>query len=371
MINKQTDVSHNLLGWYDRERRSLPWRAEPGRRANPYHVWLSEIMLQQTTVATVKAYFIKFLELWPTVEALASAPQEQVLKEWAGLGYYARARNLHKCAGVVARELGGNFPQTEAALRSLPGIGDYTAAAIAAIAFGVPAVVVDGNIERVTARLFRISDMLPKAKKPIKAATATITPADRPGDFAQAMMDLGAAICTPRAPKCLLCPIAVHCKAAAAGDMERYPVKQPKKVKPTRRAISFWLSHAGHILLERRAESGLLGGMPGLFSTPWVERADFPAPDEWTVNAPHQGDWQVGTAIAKHTFTHFHLETRLAVAKAPTRLNIENGFWAPQADLTDIGLPTAFVKIAQLANQGQDPSNTTSNCSETNNNTLA
>ncbi len=349
MIKSTPPISAVLLDWYDRERRSLPWRAEPGEQAHPYQVWLSEIMLQQTTVATVKAYFVKFLKLWPTVEALANAPQEQVLKEWAGLGYYARARNLHKCAGVVARDFGGQFPKCEDGLRALPGVGDYTAAAIAAIAFGAPAVVVDGNIERVTSRLFRIGDMLPKAKKPIKAATATITPTKRPGDFAQAMMDLGAGICTPRNPKCPLCPLSTHCKAAAAGDMERYPVKKPKTMKPTRRAISFWFTYNDHILLERRVDKGLLGGMPGLFSTPWVARADFPNAEEWLMAAPHPGEWQLGEAIAKHTFTHFHLETRLAVAAAPARLNVKNGFWAPLNEIGDVGLPTAFAKIVRLA----------------------
>ncbi len=349
-MTKSTRAASNaLLTWYDRERRSLPWRAEPGQPPDPYHVWLSEIMLQQTTVATVKAYFVKFLGRWPTVGALAAAPQEQVLKEWAGLGYYARARNLHKCAGVVARNHGGNFPQTEQALRTLPGIGDYTAAAIAAIAYGVPAVVVDSNIERVVSRLFRISDMLPAAKKPIKAATATITPPERPGDFAQAMMDLGASVCTPRAPKCSLCPLKPYCAATKAGDMETYPVKQPKKLRPTRRAISFWLIHGDHILLERRADKGLLGGMPGLFSTPWVERADFPAPIEWGSAAPARFDWEMAGGVAKHTFTHFHLETRLVIAKAPSRLNVENGFWIPLEEVAEIGLPTAFTKIVQLA----------------------
>jgi len=306
-------------------------------------------MLQQTTVATVKAYFIKFLSLWPTVGALAAAPQEQVLKEWAGLGYYARARNLHKCAGIVVREHGGHFPQTEQALRALPGIGDYTAAAIAAIAYGVPAVVVDSNVERVVSRLFRISDMLPVAKKPIKAATATITPTKRAGDFAQAMMDLGANVCTPRAPKCTACPIAPNCAATKAGDMETYPVKQPKKLRPTRRAISFWLIHDNHILLERRADKGLLGGMPGLFSTPWIERTDFPAATEWNAAAPTHTVWAMANGTAKHTFTHFHLETRLVIGEAPMRLNVENGFWAPLQNIAEIGLPTAFTKIARLA----------------------
>lgn len=343
------EIADNLLDWYDIERRHLPWRAAPGQLADPYHVWLSEVMLQQTTVATVKSYFEKFLKLWPTVHALAEAPQDTVLKEWAGLGYYARARNLHKCAISVVRDHGGQFPTEENGLRQLPGVGDYTAAAIAAIAFDQPAVVVDGNIERVVSRLFRIEDQLPAAKKPIKAATASITPARRPGDFAQAMMDLGATICTPRSPKCLLCPVAGSCAARKSGDMERFPVKAPKKVKPVRRAVSFWLEHDGHILLERREEKGLLGGMPGLFSTPWVERDTFPETAEWLSNAPHRADWRLDEAFARHTFTHFHLETRLAKAVTTARLNIERGFWHPIDHLADVGLPTAFKKIADLS----------------------
>lgn len=287
--------------------------------------------------------------LWPAVEDLAAAPQEQVLKEWAGLGYYARARNLHKCARAVVEQHGGKFPETEEDLRALPGIGDYTAAAIAAIAFDVPAVVVDGNIERVVARLYRIEDQLPAAKKPIKAATAKITPVQQVGDFAQAMMDLGSGICTPRNPKCLLCPISSACSALAAGDMERFPVKAPKKQKPIRRAVSFWLEHDGHLLLERRPDKGLLGGMPGLFSTPWIERDSFPKMKEWSDHAPAASDWSLGDTIAKHTFTHFHLETKLAIAKAQKRLNVQGGFWQPVTDLDAIGLPTAFAKIVELA----------------------
>ena len=342
------EIAEKLLNWYDRERRHLPWRAEPGQHAEPYHVWLSEVMLQQTTVATVKSYFEKFLKKWPDVSALASAPQEDVLREWAGLGYYARARNLHKCAQTVATDLSGKFPATEVELRKLPGIGDYTAAAIAAIAFNEPATVVDGNIERVVSRLFRIEEQLPAAKKPIKSATATITPQKRPGDFAQAMMDLGASICTPKAPKCLLCPISNGCKALQSGDMERFPIKAPKKVKPTRRAISFWLEHDDHVLLERRPAKGLLGGMPGFFSTEWIARPDFPEQSAAFEQSPATADWQIDDAIAKHTFTHFHLETRLAIAAASTRLNVENGFWVPIADLPTVGLPTVFSKITAL-----------------------
>ncbi len=342
-------IAAELLKWYDDERRDLPWRSHPGTRPDPYHVWLSEVMLQQTTVATVKAYFEKFLKLWPTVDALAQAPLDVVLKEWAGLGYYARARNLHKCAQVVVHEHKGLFPDNEEHLRKLPGIGDYTASAIAAIAFDRPAVVVDGNVERVVSRMFRITDQLPAARKPIKDATTKITPTRRPGDFAQAMMDLGATTCTPRNPKCLLCPVKQGCAAQKAGDMERFPVKAPKKIKPTRRAISFWLVHRDEVLLERREPKGLLGGMPGLFSTPWVERSDFPGLTEWQQNAPYGASWQLSEEIAKHTFTHFHLETRLAVGHSDKRLNIENGFWHPAANLEEVGLPTAFAKIVKLA----------------------
>lgn len=342
------EIAKGLLDWYDAHRRDLPWRSPPGEQANPYHVWLSEIMLQQTTVATVKAYYKKFLSLWPTVGHLAAAPLEVVLKEWAGLGYYARARNLHKCAQAVVNEYGGKFPDTESGLRALPGIGDYTAAAIAAIAFDRPAVVVDGNIERVVSRLNRIEEQLPGAKKTIKAATAEITPDNRAGDFAQAMMDLGSAICTPKNPKCLLCPISAPCNARAVGDMERFPVKAPKKQKPVRRAISFWLEHDGHVLLERRPEKGLLGGMPGLFSTPWVERADFPAPSEWKDHAPTDGEWHFLDEVAKHTFTHFHLESRLAIKTTDRRLNVRQGFWHPHDALDEVGLPTAFSKIVRL-----------------------
>jgi len=343
-----SDISGLLLKWYDVHQRQLPWRALPGETSHPYHVWLSEIMLQQTTVATVKAYFEKFLTLWPTVAQLAAAPQEEILKEWAGLGYYARARNLHKCAQVITHEYGGKFPSNEAELKNLPGIGDYTAAAIAAIVFGQQATVVDGNIERISSRLYQITTPLPTAKKQISAKVGKLTPARRPGDFAQAMMDLGAGICRPKNPDCAGCPIRGFCAAYKAGDTEKYPVKAPKKLKPTRRAVSFWLEHDGHILLERRAEKGLLGGMPGLFSTPWIERPVLPVASEYLHHAPATGDWQEIDALAKHTFTHFHLETKLVKATTESLMNIEAGFWHPVDRLDGIGLPTVFAKIMKL-----------------------
>jgi len=337
-----------LLAWYDVHRRTLPWRALPSEKPNPYHVWLSEIMLQQTTVATVKSYFVKFLKLWPTVEVLAATQQEDILKEWAGLGYYARARNLHKCAQVIVASHGGKFPRTEAELRTLPGVGEYTAAAIAAIAFGEPTTVVDGNIERITARVFRVQVALPSAKKEIKANVTSLTPSDRPGDFAQAMMDLGSSVCSPKNPSCLLCPVAIHCAAKGKGDMALYPVKAPKKIRPTRRAVSFWLMHNDHVLLERRPQKGLLGGMPGLFSTLWEEREDFPTQEEWLPYKPSDDYFKKIEGEAKHTFTHFHLLTQLVVAKATNKYNIENGFWHPIAEIEAVGLPTVFKKITLL-----------------------
>jgi A/G-specific adenine glycosylase len=341
-------AAHEILEWYDKHRRRLPWRAAPGDYSDPYRVWLSEIMLQQTTVATVKAYFEKFTKLWPAVSDLAAAPQELILKEWAGLGYYARARNLHKCAQIVVREHNGEFPRSEAGLKALPGIGDYTAAAIAAIAFGEPAAVVDGNIERIVTRLNRIETPLPKAKPEIKLHVQEMTPDDRAGDFAQAMMDLGSSICTPKKPECLLCPWISRCDARRRGDMERFPVKPPKKVKPTRRAVSFWVEHDGHVLFERRPESGLLGGMPGFFSTPWIELESIPSHQDAATHAPVAIEWSKSNDIAKHTFTHFHLETQLYIGETEKRANIEHGFWHPIRDLDELGLPTVFKKIAKL-----------------------
>ena len=252
------EISNRLLSWYDRHARDLPWRALPGEPApDPYCVWLSEVMLQQTTVAAVKPYFAKFLARWPDVEALAAAPDDEVMAAWAGLGYYSRARNLVKAARAVA-DLGG-FPRTEAQLQELPGLGAYTAAAVAAIAFGARAVVVDANVERVVARLFAIGEVLPGARKAIRQRADAITPDKRAGDFAQAMMDLGSGICTARAPKCLLCPLAVGCEARAAGEPERYPVKPARKAKPERIGTAWWIERDGHVLLVQRPGEGMLG----------------------------------------------------------------------------------------------------------------
>ena len=267
-----TTHASRLLAWYDRHRRTLPWRAPAGRRADPYVVWLSEIMLQQTTVATVGDYFRRFVERWPTIEALAAAPIDEVLSAWAGLGYYARARNLHACALAVAGPHGGRFPTEEAALLALPGIGAYTAAAIRAIAFDQPASAVDGNVERVIARLFAIETPLPDAKTEIKARAARLVPAERAGDYAQAMMDLGATVCTPRNPRCVICPLMANCKARKLGLAEDLPRRAPKALKPTRRGLAFVLARKdGAILLRKRPPKGLLGGMDEVPSSPWRE----------------------------------------------------------------------------------------------------
>ncbi len=307
-----------LLRWYDAHARDLPWRVGPkarqaGARPDPYAVWLSEIMLQQTTVATVGPRYLDFLTRWPDVNAMAAAAQDDILGEWAGLGYYARARNLHKCAVTVASDHNGVFPDTEESLRALPGIGAYTAAAIAAIAFDRRAIVIDGNIERVVTRLYAIETPLPAAKPEIREKLEAIWPAKRSGDFAQALMDLGAGLCRPKAPMCLLCPISSHCAAFKAGTQEQLPVKAAKKAKPNRIGAVFALTNAkGEMLFERRPETGLLGGMLGLPGTDWKER---PNGDIFNA-APADADWEK-TGEATHTFTHFHLTLDVYAAPAP------------------------------------------------------
>lgn len=341
-------VAPALLAWYDRHRRHLPWRAAPGEAADPYRVWLSEIMLQQTTVATVGEYFHRFTERWPTVADLAATDRDAVLSEWAGLGYYARARNLHACAVTVAGEHGGRFPETEEGLRALPGIGAYTAAAIAAIAFGRRAVVMDGNIERVTARLFAVETPLPAAKPVLYALTDRITPARRAGDFAQAMMDLGATICTPKRPRCMLCPIAGFCAGQAVAD--RLPAKAPKKAKPTRRAVAFWIERPdGAVLLRQRPDEGLLGGMMEVPSSAWVEQ---PMPDPPAVldEAPVALDAHRAAGLVRHTFTHFHLELDVRCAVVPAGTTPPAACrWAMPDAMGGLALPTVMRKVAERA----------------------
>ena len=339
-------LSAKILGWYDRHRRDLPWRAKPGERADPYAVWLSEIMLQQTTVATVGPYFRRFLKRWSTVEDLAAVSLDEVLIEWQGLGYYARARNLYKCAGVVARDYGGAFPDTEEGLLELPGIGVYTAAAIAAIAFDRPATVVDGNVERVMARLFAEQTPLPAAKPILRDYAARLTPNKRAGDYAQALMDLGATVCTPRQPKCLLCPWNDACAARAEGIEEALPRRAAKPEKPTRRGVAFWLTRevggSREVLLRRRPEKGLLGGMMEVPSTPWTE--DFAAIDG---HAPAEAEWRKIDGVVKHTFTHFHLELQVVAACADA--SDADGIWWPLDRLHEQALPTVMKKVVRHA----------------------
>jgi len=336
------ELPYELLAWYDSHARALPWRSPPGAAApDPYRVWLSEIMLQQTTVATVTPRFEAFVSRWPDVYALAAADEADVMAAWAGLGYYSRARNLIACAHRVVSEHGGRFPDTEDGLRTLPGIGDYTAAAIAAIAFGRRAVVIDGNVERVVARLFAIGMPLPAARSAIRAAADSITPERRAGDFAQAMMDLGSSLCVPRNPRCLLCPLSAHCLANRSGRPDAFPVKPPRLAKPQRYGTVFWLERQGAVLLVRRPPKGLLGGMRALPTGPWADvspgLADMPA----------AANWRLLDTKASHIFTHFRLELALAVARLDDDVSAPEGEWWPTIDLESAGLPTVFAKAAR------------------------
>lgn len=348
-------LSQSLLDWYDRHARRLPWRVPPGDRKlgevpDPYRIWLSEVMLQQTTVAAVKEYFEKFTRTWPRVEDLAAADEEDVMKAWAGLGYYSRARNLKKCAETIAREHAGRFPEDEDALLTLPGVGPYTAAAIATIAFDRHAAVVDGNVERVLSRLRQIETPLPAAKADIKREMAQLTPQERPGDFAQAVMDLGATICTPKRPACGLCPWMTECRVQNSGLAETLPRKAPKKEKPTRFGAAFVAvdSSSGSVLLRRRAPKGLLGGMTEVPGTDWSETFDV---SKAIGAAPFLDDWKVCTGEVKHTFTHFHL--RLQVLRANTSRDaadsLDGAWWSPQNRLEDEALPTVMRKVLALA----------------------
>ena len=337
-----------LLAWYDRHRRTLPWRAPPGERIAPYRVWLSEIMLQQTTVATVGEYFRRFIERWPTVEALAAAPLDDVLSAWAGLGYYARARNLHACAQAVVARYGGRFPEDEEGLRALPGIGPYTSAAIRAIAFDQPASAVDGNVERVIARLYALETPLPDLKAEINVRAASLVPQQRAGDYAQAMMDLGATVCVPRGPRCVICPLLAHCRASKLGIAEELPRRAPKAEKPTRRGLAFVLMRKdGAILLRKRPAKGLLGGMDEVPSSPWREGKFDEAKALEDIPVPAR--WQVLPGLVRHTFTHFHLELTIARATAATGRLAERAMpgavWCPIDQLTERALPTVMRKV--------------------------
>lgn len=340
-------IRRALLDWYDAHRRDLAWRAGPGQASDPYKVWLSEIMLQQTTVATVGSYFGEFMARWPDVTLLAKADLDDVLVAWQGLGYYARARNLHKCARVVADEYGGRFPDTVEGLLDLPGIGPYTARAIAAIAFDRAAMPVDGNIERVTARLFNIETPLPQGKPEIAEKAETFTSGDRPGDFAQAMMDLGATVCTPKSPKCLLCPLAEYCQARANGAPEKLPARAPKKARPERCCVMFWLENPkGEVLLRKRPETGLLGGMTELPSTPWRD-GEWPDLNEISSHQPVDLEWEQVDGDAVHVFTHFRLTMRVVKGAARKGANAD-GFWVHPDDFASHALPTVIKKAVGL-----------------------
>lgn len=337
-----------LLAWYDANAREMPWRLGParrraGERPDPYRVWLSEVMLQQTTVATVTAYFRRFTARWPTVADLAAADDGEVMGEWAGLGYYARARNLLKCARVVVAEHDGQFPRDPAGLLALPGIGPYTAAAIGAIAFDAPETVVDGNVERVMARLHDIHTPLPAAKPELTEKARALTPPERPGDYAQAVMDLGATICTPRSPACGICPWRGPCAARAAGTAPELPKKTPKKAKPIRHGIAYVARRSdGALLLERREDRGLLGGMLGWPGSEWHEDAPVPAP-------PLDAHWQELPEEARHTFTHFHLRLRIMVAQVGMEAEPRAGGFHPPAAFRPAQLPTVMRKVFDLA----------------------
>ena len=350
--SRKSGIAARLLDWYDAHHRELPWRVAPpqlarGERPDPYRVWLSEIMLQQTTVEAVKSYFTAFVTRWPTVGSLAAASNDDIMKAWAGLGYYSRARNLKACADLVAAQ-GGIFPDTEEGLRALPGIGPYTAAAIASIAFDRPAAVVDGNVERVISRLYRIETPLPQAKAEIRLLVGQLLPLNRPGDFAQATMDLGATICTPRRPKCMLCPLREDCDALSAGDPELYPVRLAKPEKPLRRGAAFVAVRAdGAVLLRKRPEKGLLGGMSEVPTTGWTARQDGEtSPDA----APFPSQWERSGQIT-HVFTHFSLE--LDIYRTSFDGNTpQDHFWSGPDALHGEALPTVMKKAIEAAIPG-------------------
>jgi len=343
-----------LLAWYDRHRRALPWRAPKGERADPYRVWLSEIMLQQTTVRAVAPYYARFLARFGDVHALAAAPLDEVLKAWAGLGYYARARNLHACARAVVEWHGGEFPADEAALLELPGIGGYTAAAIAAIAFDAPASPVDGNIERVVARLFAVATPLPAAKPELRRLARTLAPQRRAGDFAQAMMDLGATICTPKNPACALCPWNDACATYARGDAQSFPRRIPKREGALRRGAAFVARRSdGYVLLCTRPPKGLLGGMTEVPTTAWSK--DF-EDSEALAAAPRFGSarqkirWRRIPGVVRHVFTHFPLELSVYVAEIPARTRAPSGArWVAMSELAEEALPSLMRKVVAHA----------------------
>ena len=347
-----TPVAEALLEWYARHARTLPWRVGPadrqvGERPDPYRVWLSEVMLQQTTVKAVKDYFHDFTTRWPTLDALAAAPLDDILTRWAGLGYYSRARKLKACADELMKSHGGRFPETAAALQQLPGIGPYTSAAIASLVFDEPIAVVDGNVERVFSRLHRIETPLPAAKEIVRQMVTDVLPFDRPGEFAEATMDLGATICTPKKPACGLCPFSTICAARLHDTPERFPIKAPKAEKPTRTGTVFAaLRSDGAVLLRKRPERGLLGAMAEVPGTNWSKkRGDIPSEEP-----PFDGEWRTCPSRVRHTFTHFHLELIVERLTVPDHLPAPDGYWwASLSALDQEPLPSVMLKVIATA----------------------
>ncbi len=336
----------DLLAWYDCHRRVLPWRARHGQLADPYAVWLSEIMLQQTNVTTVAPYYARFLSRWPSVHRLAATALDDVLRAWAGLGYYARARNLHACARTVVERHGGIFPASIERLRALPGVGDYTAAAVAAIAFDLPAVPVDGNVERVVSRVFAVEEQLPAAKPVIKRLAASLLPEAHTGDFAQALMDLGATICSPKRPACALCPWNDVCAARLRGDQESFPRKAPKREGKLRRGAAFVALRAdGRVLLRQRPEKGLLGAMTEVPGSEWAHDFDMASALKAAPRLRH-AKWRRLPGVVTHVFTHFPLELTVFLAPVPRATPaLKASRWVNIADLAGEALPSVMRKV--------------------------
>lgn len=347
-MENKAEIADALLDWYDHNARILPWRVSQQEKVggivpDPYHVWLSEIMLQQTTVVTVIPYFEKFMAEWPTIQKLAAAELDEILVAWAGLGYYARARNLHKCARYICLDLNNQFPRTYDGLLKLPGIGAYTAAAISSIVYDIPETVVDGNVERVISRLFNITDPLPHSRPEIRENAAKLTPDHRPGDYAQALMDLGATICTPKSLKCGSCPLENNCISCDLGTAATLPARIRKKTRPTRRGYAFWAEYNGSVWLRRRPEKGLLGGMMEVPSDEWAPSNSWEnIPDP---RVPIIANWQLLPGVVRHTFTHFHLELKIVRIELEEMINLQEGEWCLIENIDKYALPTVMKKV--------------------------
>ena len=347
-IEQKEEIVDAILDWYDLNARILPWRISPeakigGIIPDPYHVWLSEIMLQQTTVTAVIPYFEKFTKEWPTIQKLAAANLDDILTGWAGLGYYARARNLYKCAVFITQNLGGKFPETYDDLLQLPGIGKYTAAAISSIVYDTPETVIDGNVERVLSRIYNINVPLPSSRPIITDLAEQLTPSHRPGDYAQALMDIGATICKPKSLKCDSCPVKINCISRSLGTAQNLPMRVSKKKKPTRRGYAFWAEYDGKVWLRRRPEEGLLGGMMEVPSNEWAPSNSWnniPPP-----RVPIIANWDILPGVVSHTFTHFNLELKIIRIELEEMINLQEGEWCAVKERDNYALPTVMKKI--------------------------